>query len=108
MTRRTFLKLVALFTLSSFLLNGFTFANLNTPKFIKYIIENGNDYDVVFSDGSKLSVNETGLYILGRLREGANLSDVVSELSVMSNRDRSSISDDVEVFVNNLKVLNII
>ncbi len=108
MTRRNFLKITALTALSLFVLKSRTWANVNTTKSIKYVLETANGYDVVLSDGSKLSVNETGLYVLGRLKEGAKIDEIANELSKLSNKDVNAIKDDLEVFVNNLKVLNII
>ncbi len=108
MTRRNFLKITAIAGVSLLALKSGLLANITTTKSIKYVLETSNGYDVILSDGSKLSVNETGLYVLGRLKEGAKVEQIVNELSKLSNKDPNAIKDDIEVFVHNLKVLNIL
>ncbi len=108
MTRRNFLKITAMAGILLLALKSGLWANVNTTKSIKYVLETSNGYDVILSDGSKLSVNETGLYVLGRLKEGAKIEQIANELSKLSNKDPKAIKEDIEVFVNNLKVLNII
>lgn len=108
MTRRTFLKLVAIVGLLGFLFKGNAFSKTYTPKSIKFVEKSGDEYNVVFSDGSILSVNETGLYVLGRIKEGASINQIASELSRLSGKDISLIKEDIGVFLDNLRVLKVI
>ncbi|MEO0143529.1 MAG: PqqD family protein [candidate division WOR-3 bacterium] len=108
MTRRMFLKIVAIGGLFGFALKGNLFANTYPKKSIEYVRESSDGYELVLSDGSTLSVNETGLYVIGRLKEGASVNEIVNELSKLTNKDKSIIRDDIEVFLNNLRILRII
>ncbi|MCS7244750.1 MAG: PqqD family protein [candidate division WOR-3 bacterium] len=108
MTRRTFLKLAVIAGLLGFLFRGKAFSKTYTTKSIKFVEKSGNEYKVVFSDGSILSVNETGLYVLGRIKEGASINQIASELSKLSGKNISLIKEDIGVFLDNLRVLRVV
>ncbi|MFZ8846422.1 MAG: PqqD family protein [Candidatus Hydrothermia bacterium] len=108
MTRRNFLKVVVVVGLMGIALKGNALAQTLNSKSISYIEETANGYNVIFSDGSIMNVNETGLYVLGRLKEGASINQIVNELFEITKKDPNIIREDVEVFVDNLKVLKII
>jgi hypothetical protein len=108
MTRRTFLKIAVVVGLMGMALKGNALAKTLNYKSISYIEETANGYNVIFSDGSIMNVNETGLYVLGRLKEGACINQIVNELFEITKKDPNIIREDVEVFVDNLKVLKII
>jgi len=108
MTRRTFLKVIGVVGLVSIALKGNALAQTSNYKSIRYIEETTNGYNVIFSDGSVINVNETGLYVLGRLKEGASINQIVNELYEITKKDPKTIKEDIEVFVDNLKVLKII
>ncbi|MEO0224031.1 MAG: PqqD family protein [candidate division WOR-3 bacterium] len=108
MTRRTFLKVVGVVGLMGIALRGNALAQASNSKSINYIEETTDGYNVIFSDGSVMNVNETGLYVLGRLKEGASISQIANEISQITKKDPKTIKEDIEVFVDNLRVLKII
>ncbi len=108
MTRRTFLKVIAVVGLMGIALKGNALAQTSNYKSIRYIEETTNGYNIIFSDGSVMNVNETGLYVLGRLKEGASINQIVNELCEITKKDPKTIKEDIEVFMDNLRVLKII
>ncbi|MEO0203004.1 MAG: PqqD family protein [candidate division WOR-3 bacterium] len=108
MTRRMFLKVISIGGFFALALKGNLLANTYPKKFIKYIKETSDGYELVLSDGSSLFVNQTGLYVIGRLEQGASINEIVNELSEITKKDKVTIREDIEVFLNNLKVLKII
>jgi Coenzyme PQQ synthesis protein D (PqqD) len=54
------------------------------------------------------TLNATGGYVWGRLREGKSVGEIISDLARDTGQDPSDVADDVHEFVEQLTAKNLV